>query len=457
MCLHRRTRCLRYSERKIELDTLISNVTIVTMNERMDVLFGGFLGIRDGKIVHIAKVPPKEQPAQIIDGTGMVLMPGLVNCHTHLATSVLRCYTDDLDKKTALETLLQKESRMDSRCAKAAAKLSIAECLRFGITSVSDLYYYPAATAEAVAESGIKANLALSAYRFIDECEDFDFETDEQCRELCRVVDKWNGYDNGRIRIDAGIYAEYTSNHPLWEALGRYAAQKGLGMQLHLAQTAEEAEECLDRTGLNPGELLSCHDLFTVPTTAAGCNALTEDEQRLLGKKRVTAVACPIADAKNGNPITPVLRCVKNGMNVALGTGGAPESGNLDLFEVMRAVSYAVRSGAHGPNALPASAALMMATVCGARAQGRAAECGMIKEGMDADLILVDFSAPHLMPCHNVINGLVYAAKGGDVALTMVRGKTLYANGTFPTIDLKAVVEELTEYAMPKLFDENKD
>ena len=105
---------------------------------------------------------------------------------------------------------------------------------------------------------------------------------------------------------------------------------------------------------------------------------------------------------------------------------------------------------------MPAAAALMMATVCGARAQGRADECGMLKVGYDADIALVDFSAPHLMPCHNVLSGLVFSAKGGDVAMTMVRGKILYQNGIFPTIDLTSVVEELTAYAIPKLFDESQ-
>ena len=141
-------------------------------------------------------------------------------------------------------------------------------------------------------------------------------------------------------------------------------------------------------------------------------------------------------------------------MNVALGTGGAIECGNLDMFEVIRGAAMAVRSAASNPAALPSPAALMMATVCGARAQGRAEACGMIKEGMDADLCLVDFSAPHLIPCHNVLNGLVWSAKGGDVAMTMVRGRVLYQNGKFPTIDLKEVVEELTNYALPRLFDD---
>ncbi len=436
------------------MDTLISNVTIVTMNEHAQVLFGAYLGVTSGKIQYIGKTAPQEQPEMIIDGTGMVLLPGLVNCHTQLAATALRSYLDELPHKEALEELLRRESKMDARCAKASALLGIAECLRFGVTSVSDLYYYPGATCEAIAQSGIKGNVALSAYRFIDECEDFDFEADEQCQELCRLVDKWHGFEDGRIRIDAGIYAEYTSNRKLWEALANYAKEQGLGVQLHLAESTAECEDCLDRTGLGPAELLACHGLLDVPVTAAGCCALSAEEQALLGKKKVSAVSCPVKAAKNGNPATPMLELVKAGMNVALGTGGAPDCGSLDLLEAMRLAALQVRKEG---TVLPAPAALMMATFCGAQAQGRAAQSGMLKVGMDADLCMIDFSAPHLMPCHNVLSALVYSAKGGDVAMTMVRGKILYQNGQFPTIDLPQVIRELTEYAIPRLFaDENK-
>ncbi len=438
------------------MDTLISNVTAVTMNPKMEVLFGAYIGIQDGKIVSISKTPPEEAPKTIIDGTGMVAIPGLINCHTQLATSVLRSYTDDLGNTEALQALLQKEAKMDSRSAKAAALLSIAECLRFGVTSVSDLYYYPGATAEAVAQSGIKANLALSSYRFIDQNEDFDFETDEQCQELVKVVEKWHDYDQGRIKIDAGIYAEYTSNYKLWEALSGYAWEAGIGMQLHLAETQGEVDSCLDRTGMGPGELLNCHNMFNVPATAVGCTYLEPQERKLLGKKKVSAVATPLTAYKSGLPSTPILESVQAGMNVALGTGGAVASGNLDMFEVMRFAAMSARKEKGDPTALPAPAALMMATVTGAQAQGRSSQCGMLQVGMDADLALIDFSAPHLMPCHNVLNGLLWSAKGGDVAMTMVRGKILYQNGQFPTIDLKEVVQELTTYAIPQLFDEAK-
>lgn len=438
------------------MDTLISNVTVVTVNEKMDVLFGAYLGITDGKIAYIAKEAPGEKPATIIDGTGMVAIPGLVNCHTHLATTALRTFVDDASRAEALEQQLYRQDKMDSRSAKAAALLGIAECLRFGITSVSDLYYYPEATAQAVAESGIKANIALSSYRFIDHSEDFDFETDEQCVEQCRLAEKWNGHDDGRIRIDAGLYAEYTSNYKLWEGLSAWASEKGLGLQLHLAETQQEADSCLDRTGLGVAELLDTHRLFAVPTTAAGCVVLSEYERKLLGKRKATAVATPMAYAKAGLPATPISQCVKAGMNVALGTGGAVECGNLDMFEVMRFAAMDARREGGDASSMPAAAMLMMATACGARSQGRGENTGMLKVGYDADIALVDFSAPHLMPCHDVMNGLVFSAKGGDVAMTMVKGKVLYQNGKFTTIDLGQVVKEMMEYTIPRLMTDKE-
>ena len=436
------------------MDTLISGATVVTMNPKMEVLFGAYLGITDGKISYVGKTPPEETPKTIIDATGMVAIPGLVNCHTHLPDTVLRSFLDDTDPRETLEQRLQKLSKLDHRSAKAASLLGLAECLRFGITSVSDLSEFPEAVAEAVAEVGMKGNIALAASRFIDENEEFDFEKDPQCQTLCRLADTWNGYDNGRIRIDAGIHAEYTGNHQLWDALSAYAAEKNLGMQLHLAESKAECDDCEDRTGLTPAELLNCHRLFDVPAAATGCVALTENDLALLGKKKVSAVTTPIAYGKAGQAATPITDCVKAGMNVAFGTGGASECGNMDLFEVMRSAANAERVRSGNPAALPAPAVLMMATVCGARAQGRAEQTGMLEVGMDADVVLVDFSAPHLMPCHNVISGLVFSAKGGDVAMTMVGGKILYQNGQFPTIDLKNVVEELTGYAIAKLFSE---
>lgn len=438
------------------METLISNVTVVTGNERNDVLFGAYLGIDGGKICYLDKVAPKQQPATIIDGTGMVAMPGLINCHTHLPDTALRCLSDDASRQEALERKLYLTDKLDHKAAKAAAMLGIAECLRFGITSVSDLSSFPEAVLEAATETGIKANVALGTYRFTDTSEDYDFDKDPMGELAQRLAKQYHGKDNGRIQVDAGLEAEYISNYPLWESLAGWASEENLGLQLHLSESVQERQECEDRTGLTPTEVLNAHNLFCVRTCAAGVAGLSDEEMAILGKKKATGVITPMANAKQGQPQADILAMVKSGMNVALGTGGASQCGNLDMFELMRYTALQSRLATGKPEGMPAQAVLMMATFCGARAQGRQETCGMLKVGMDADIVLVDFTAPHLIPSHDIISTLVFAAKGNDVAMTMVGGKILYRSGTFPTMDLNQVVASLMEYAISRLMDKKE-
>ena len=178
---------------------------------------------------------------------------------------------------------------------------------------------------------------------------------------------------------------------------------------------------------------------------------------QLLAKRKVSAVHNPCSNLKLASGCAKVEDMIKAGMNVALGTDSSASNNNLDMFEEIRAATYMAKGASLDPKALHAQAALMMATVCGARAQHREAECGMIKVGMDADLILLDFTQPHLMPCHNVMSHLAYAVSGHDVVMTMVRGKILYAAGKYLTIDLESVVRELAEYVMPRMFGEKKE
>ncbi len=433
------------------MDTLFSHVTVVTMDERMSVWTDAFVGVTDGKISWLSKKAPEEKPAQIIDGAGMVLMPGLINCHTHLPMSLLRGYADDLALQEWLnDYIFPREDHLDARCVKAATLLGIAECLRFGVTSVSDMYYFCEAEAEAIAESGIKANLSRGTSMFLGD--DFDFETFPACQELVALHEKWHNFDNGRLKIECSIHAEYTSTYQLWDALSEYAVNNGLGMQVHLSETQKEHDDCVEKYGLTPAQLLDCHHVFDTRAVAAHCVHLTQEDMALLARRGVSAVHCPVSNLKLASGCADVMGMVRAGMNVCLGTDSVASNNNLDLFEEIKACSLMAKGRTGDPTAVPAEAALMMATVCGAKAQGREKECGMIKEGMDADLILLDFSQPHLIPCHNVLSHLVYAASGHDVVMTMVRGKILYAAGKYPTIDLGAVVRELHDYAIPTVF-----
>ena len=437
------------------MDTLFSHVSVVTMDARMSVWLDAFVGVTDGKISYLGKKPPEEKPGSIIDGTGMVMMPGLINCHTHLPMALLRGYADDLALQTWLgEYIFPREEHLDARAVKAAALLGIAECLRFGVTSVSDMYYFEDAVAEAVAQSGIKANLSLATTMFLGD--DFDFETYPACREMVALHGKWHGYDSGRIKIDCSIHAEYTSTYQLWDALAEYAINNRLGMHVHLSETRAEHEECMEKYGLTPAQVLDCHHVFDARTIAAHCVHLTEDDMRLLAKRGVSAVHCPVSNLKLASGCADVMGMVRAGMNVCLGTDSAASNNNLDLFEEIKDCALMAKGKTGDPTAVGAEAALMMATVCGARAQGREKECGQIAVGMDADLILLDFNQPHLIPCHNLLSNLVYAASGHDVALTMVRGKILYCAGKYPTIDLNAVAQELHDYAIPTAFSDEK-
>lgn len=437
------------------MDTLFSNVTVVTMDEELQVLFSAFVGVTDGKISYLSRKAPKEQPKEIINGEGMVLMPGLINCHAHLAMSPLRGYADDVDLSTWLhEHIFPREDRLDGRCVKAATLLSLAECLRFGTTSVSDMYYFCEEVAQAVAESGIKANISRGTSLFADE---FDFDSYPACQELVALKEKWDGYDNGRIRIEASVHGEYTSDHRLWDALSEYAINEKLHMHVHVSETKAEHEACKERHGLTPAQVLDCHHVFDVPGIAAHCVWLEPEDMALLAKRKISAVHCPVSNLKLASGCAKVMDMVKAGMNVALGTDSSASNNNLDMFEEIKAATLMAKGASLEPTALPAQAVLMMATVCGARAQGREAECGMIKVGMDADLILLDFTQPHLMPCHNVMSHLAYAVSGHDVVMTMVRGKILYAAGKYPTIDLEAVVRELADHVMPTMFEDRKE
>ncbi|MBQ7871625.1 MAG: amidohydrolase [Oscillospiraceae bacterium] len=437
------------------MDTLFSNVTVVTMDEELRVLFAAFVGVTDGKISYVSRKAPKEQPGQIINGEGMVLMPGLINCHTHLAMSPLRGYADDVALDVWLnDYMFPKEDLLDGRCVKAATLLSLAECLRFGTTSVSDMYYFCDEVCEALAQSGMKGNISRAVTFFGEE---FDFEKDKRCQELVALKNKWHNFDNGRIKVEAAIHGEYTSDHRVWEALSEYALNEGIGMHVHLSETKAEHEACKERHGLTPAQVLDCHHAFDAPTIAAHCVWLEPEDMQLLAKRKVSAVHNPCSNLKLASGCAKVEDMIKAGMNVALGTDSSASNNNLDMFEEIRAATYMAKGASLDPKALPALAALMMATVCGARAQHREAECGMIKVGMDADLILLDFTQPHLMPCHNVMSHLAYAVSGHDVVMTMVRGKILYAAGKYLTIDLESVVRELAEYVMPRMFGEKKE
>lgn len=432
------------------MDTLFSNITAVTMLDKLPVIFGAYVGVTDGKISYVSYEPPKEEAKKVIDGRGMVLMPGLVNCHAHIPMTPLRGYGDDHALSDWLNNyVFPKEDKWDSRAIKAATLLGLAECLRFGTTSISDMYYFSDDICQCVADTGIKANVARSITVFE---EDFCFDKHKGCQELQGLHEKWHNYDNGRIKVETSIHAEYTSHEAVWHALAEYAINNDLGMHVHVSETQSEHETCLEKYGLTPAQLLDVSHVWDSRGYAAHCVYLEEEDMELFARKKVSAVHCPNSNLKLASGIAPVKKMMDKGMNVALGTDGVSSSNNTDMFEAIKLAALLSNGTTLDPMSLSAQEALKMATLNGAKCQGREGECGCIAPGMDADLIMLDFAQPHLIPCHNPISNLVYAASGHDVIMTMVRGNILYENGQYPTIDLRAVLQEFHDYVIPLMF-----
>lgn len=432
------------------MDTLFSNITAVTMADKLPVILGAYIGVTNGKISYISTQAPQEPANRVIDGRGMVLMPGLINCHTHIPMTPLRGYGDDHNLSDWLNNyIFPKEDLWDARAIRAATLLGLAECLRFGTTSISDMYYFSDTICQCIDEVGIKGNISRSITVFED---DYCFDKHAPSQELVALKEKWHGHDHGRIQVEASIHAEYTSFDKVWHGLAEYAINNGIGMHVHVSETKNEHESCLEKYGLTPAQLLDVYHVWDTRSIAAHCVWLTDEDMDLFARRGVTAVHCPNSNLKLASGIAPVRKMLNKGMNVALGTDGVSSSNNADLFEAIKLAALLSNGSTLDPVSLTAQEALKMATVNGAKAQGRESECGMIAPGMDADLIMLDFTQPHLIPCHNPISNLCYAASGHDVCMTMIRGKILYENGNYSTIDLQNVLQEFHDYVIPLMF-----
>jgi len=433
------------------MDILFSGATVLTM-ENDTVLQDAFVGVTDGKICYVSTVMPEESADRVIDCAGKVLMPGFVDCHTHLPMAFLRGYSDDCNLQEWLnDHIFPAEAKLTAEAVEICTRLGIAEALSFGITSCTDMYGNLNSVFKAAADIGIKLNGSNGAVYFADEY-DFGFETCSETVNLRDMHEKWHNFDNGRLKVDASIHAEYTSSYPLWDAVAEYAINNGLRTHIHISETKTEHESCLDKYGLTPTELFDCHKLWQNGGVAAHGVWLDEEDMKLLARRGVTVAHNAVSNQKLGSGTADVVTMMKNGVNVALGTDSVASNNNLDMFEEMKAAALLAKNRSLDPTSLSAFDVLKMATVNGARAQGREQECGKIARDFDADIILVDFDKPHLFPCHNVISNLVYAAKGSDVCLTMVRGKVLYENGKFTTIDMKALAELYNSYVKPLIF-----
>ena len=430
------------------MNILISHATVLCMDEANTVLSDGFVLVKGREIAYVGPIRPAEAVDREINGTGKVLMPGFVDCHTHLTMSLMRGYGGGHDLQTWLnDYIFPVEAKLDSRAVRAGTALALAEAISCGITSVSDMYYFCDDIIAEVVKSGISANIARGATVFTD---DFDPHTYPACAESVALAETWHNYNDGQIKIDACIHGEYTSNPKLWAWMADFAGKYGLQMHVHLSETKIEHTACLQRWGKTPAAVFEEYGLWNTPAIAAHCVWTTPEDWEIFKRHGVTAVHNPASNMKLASGAAPAAAMLDAGVNVALGTDGMSSNDNHDMFEEMKLAALLARVSSMDPMALSDTAVLKMATVNGAKAQGRNA--GVVKAGAQADLILVDFRSPNLQPCHDVSANLIYSAHGSNVCMNMARGSVIYENGNFLTLDLDEIYREVERYAIPKLF-----
>lgn len=421
---------------------LIDNVFLLPMDGRGGVEHARVL-VEGSQIVYAGPQGPLPEgfsPELTIDGRGGVVLPGLVNCHTHAAMTLLRGYADDLPLRRWLaEAVWPVEERMEEEDIYWGTLLACVEMIRGGVTAFADMYFFMEAAARAVERSGLRASLSRGLIGSGPGAE-------KGLRENRELAQKWHGAAGGRITVMLGPHAPYTCPPAYLAQVAEASAELGVGVHIHLAETLTEIKEIKEKYGTTPVDLLARTGLLDRPVLAAHCVHLDREDIAILAAKKVAVAHNPESNMKLGSGIAPVPGLLAAGVLVGLGTDGAASNNDLDLFGEMRSAALVAKVASLDPTVLPASRVLHMATAGGAAALGLSG-CGVLAPGSRADLILVNFHQPHLTPQHDPAAHLVYAARASDVVLTMVDGRILQRDGCCTTIDEEEVMARAAERA----------
>lgn len=394
--------------------------------------------IQNGIIASI-DIPPEGFIAEkTIQGSGYLLIPGLINAHTHVSMTIFRNYADDLMFNDWLfGKILPLEDKLTAEDCYWGAMLGIMEMLKTGTTSFIDMYVYLDEIARAVHETGIRAVLS----RGLTGGDDNKTDRDCKLREAINEISRAQKFEN--ISYMFAPHAPYTCDEGYQREIASEANRLGLGINTHLSESLAEIETIRGRYGCTPIELADKTGLLTERTVAAHCVHLTENDINLLAARRVTVATNPVSNLKLGNGVAPVLQLLKAGVNIALGTDGAASNNALNMFRDLSFVTL-IHKGVNGnAQAVSASEGLQFATVNGAKAMGLAGQIGEIKPGMKADLVMIDLDHPNMQPLNDPIAALSYSACGSEVDTVIVGGKVLLEKRIFTQIDCDRVPFEI--------------
>ncbi|GAB4338238.1 MAG: amidohydrolase [Desulfobulbaceae bacterium] len=425
-----------------DVTLVITGRYLVTQDSERTIIEDGGVAIAGDRIVETGDgeaLRAKYPGAEIIHEPHGLIMPGLVNTHTHAAMACFRGFADDLPLMQWLqEYIFPVEAKLTGEIVYHSTLLSICEMIKSGTTSFCDMYLFAGDVARAAAESGMRAWIGEVLYDFPSPSYG-ELENGFTCTE--ELFARNDGHDLISITVDP--HAVYTCSPDLLTRLGAMATERNARYVIHLSENREEVETCRERYGCSPVMHLENLGLLNERVIADHCVMVTDDEIRLLAERGVKVSHCQESNMKLASGTAPVVKMLEAGVRVGLGTDGSASNNDVDMFGEMNTVAKIHKVVRMDPTAMSAPETLDAATTGGAAVLGAEQEIGSLEPGKKADLIVLDFNRPHLTPVYNPISHLVYAARGSDVIHSIINGRLVMRDRALTTLDEQSILDEM--------------
>ncbi len=435
------------------IDTLLHNAIILTMDTEMKIYEPGAVGISSEKIVAVGpeeEILKNYQAHESIDCQGKVLMPGLINAHTHVPMTLLRGLEDDSRLDVWLLGYMMPVERefVSSAFVRLGTSIACVELIRSGVTCFADMYYFEEDVARATAEAGLRAVCSQTVMKF--QTPDADFY-EESLASARTFIERWK--DHPLIVPSVAPHAPYTCTEEILRQTAALAVEFDVPLHTHLAETAIEVENMRREQEMPVIPYVKKHNLFDAKVLAAHCVHIDDGEIHTLEHHHAGVAHNPSSNLKLASGFAPVAKMLERGVNVGIGTDGPASNNDLDMFEEIRLAAFIAKGSSGDPTALPASLVLQMATRIGAQALFIDDITGSLEPGKRVDLILIDLATLHNSPrfrrdSDGIYAQIVYAAKANDVTDTMVNGKWLMRERQLLTLHEAELLTRAAEYAM---------
>ncbi len=421
------------------VDLLIVGGIVVTMDEEMRVIGDSAVIINDGKIMLVGSRDTATlnlRAKQTIDATGKIIVPGLINTHTHIPMTMFRGIADDLDLQDWLTKYIfpAEAKNVDENLVRVGTRLGLAEMIRGGTTTFCDMYYFEDAIADETAKAGVRGVLGETIIDFPAP----DNKTNAEAMAYAeKFIKKWQ---NHPLIIPAiAPHAPYTVSEEHLKSASDLAKKLNVPLVTHLAEAKSETETIMQSKGMRPIEYVNKIGFFTNKTIAAHVIQASENELEMLKKQNVGIAHNPQSNMKLAAGVAPIPAMLAKKMRVGLGTDGAASNNDLNLWEEMDTAAKLHKVFSGDPKVVSAQEAFMMATIGGARALHLEDKIGSIEIGKRADIAIVDFEGIHQTPFYNIYSHLVYATKASDVDTVIIDGNIVMLNKTLLTLNEKSI------------------